>query len=180
MSSVLTLLFAPSFLILTHFFQFKLIVLIYILLSLLFLIYAYIKKEKYENLIIVTIYLLLLSIAFVDSSIGAVKLIPVFTAMVFFAIFVHSAVYKKELIFKFTKKIIHNEMSEAETLFLKNGDTFWAVAVFLYITILIGITFYGDDTLWAFFSSIGWYIYFFTVLLIQIIYGKMYAIKLYS
>lgn len=150
------------------------------LLSLLFLIYTYAKKKKSEDFIILSIYLLLLSVAYYNNSFESVKLIPIFTAMTFFVIFANSTLNNKELIFKFTKKIYKKDLSDAETIFLKKGDRFWAGAILIYIIVLMGLVYYGDDTLWAFYSSIGWYIYFCLVLLIQIIYGKAYAIKLYS
>lgn len=180
MSSVLTLLFAPSFLILINYFEFKIVVLVYIFLSLLFLIYAYEKKKKLEDFIITSIYLLLLAVAYFNNSFESVKFIPVFTAMTFFVIFANSAIKKNELIFKFTKTFYKKKLTDAEAIFLKKGDSFWAVAILIYIIILMSLVYYGDNILWAFYSSIGWYIYFSLVLIIQIIYGKAYAIKLYS
>jgi len=180
MNSVLTLLFAPSFLVLIQYFSFELIVLIYIVLSLVVLIYAYIKKKKAEDFVIITIYLVLLSIAYFTSSFQSVKFIPVFSAMTFFTIFAYGSMHKKELIFKFTKKFYKKDLGEAEILFLKEGDRFWAIAILIYAIFLLTLVYNADDKLWAFFSSVGWYIYFVLTLTIQIIYGKFYAIKMYS
>ncbi len=180
MSSVLTLLFAPSFLLLIQYFEFKTIVLIYILLSLLSLIYAYLKKKKKEDFVIVGIYLLLLSTAYFANSFETVKFIPVLSAMTFFTIFTHASIHKHELIFKFTTRFYKKELSDGEVAFLKNGDKFWAIAIFIYAVFLIVLVFYGNDTLWALFSSVGWYVYFVLALVAQIIYGKAYAIKLHT
>ena len=180
MSSLLTLLFAPSFLILIQYFRFEKIVLIYILLSFLFLAYAYIKKKKSEDFVIITIYLLLLCFAYFYASFEAVKFIPVLTALTFSAIFTHASIKREELIFKFTTKFYKKELASDEIIFLKKGDSFWAIAIFIYAIFLLSLVYFSDDTMWAFFSSIGWYIYFFTTLLVQIIYGKIYAIKMHS
>ena len=180
MSSVLTLLFAPTFLIFIQYFQFKSVALVYIFVALLFLIYAYIKKKKMEDFIIVSIYLLILTIAYFNASLETVKFIPVLSAMTFFAIFAHSALKHNELIYKFTTRFYKKEISDAEVLFLKAGDSFWAVAIFLYAMFLLALVYMANDMIWAFFSSLGWYIYFVLALLAQIVYGKFYAIKLYS
>jgi len=180
LSSVLTLLFAPSFLFLIHYFEFQSVVVLYILCSFLFFLFLCFKKSKVEDFAIVGIYFLLLCFAYFHASLEVVKWIPVFTALTFFAIFTHSALKKGELIFRFTQKFYKKNLTEAEVLFLKKGDSFWAFALFVYIVLLISLVYYGNDVLWAFFSSLGWYIYFSIVLAIQIIYGKTYAIKLYS
>ncbi|MDB2562669.1 hypothetical protein N9X61_03600 [Sulfurimonas sp.] len=114
------------------------------------------------------------------NSFQTVKLIPVLSALTFFIIFLHAAIQKKELIFKFTTRFYKKPLSQEEIKFLKKGDIFWAVAIFIYILLLSGLVYTGDDALWAFFSSIGWYIYFLITLIIQIIYGKVYAIKMFS
>lgn len=180
MSSVITLLFAPSFLVLIQYFSFQLIVSIYILLSFIVLVYAFLKRKKAEDFIIISIYLVLLSIAYISNSFQSVKFIPVFSAMTFFTIFAYSSIKKKELIFNFTKKFYKKDLGEAESMFLKDGDKFWAVAILLYAVFLLSLVYYGDDRVWAFFSSVGWYIYFVLTLVTQIIYGKVYAIKMYS
>lgn len=178
MSSVLTLLFAPSFLLLIHYFDFKQIVLTYIVVSLIILIYALKQKKKIEDFVILGIYLILLTISYFYVSLETVKFIPVFTSMAFFTIFAESAIKKKELIYKLTQKFYKKELSDAESRFLKSGDAYWAISIFIYAVIQIVLVFNASDTIWALYSSIGWYIYFVATLGMQIIYGKIYAIKM--
>lgn len=178
MSSVLTLLFAPSFLLLIHYFDFKQIVLVYIVLSLVFLIYALKQKKKIEDFIILGIYLVLLTISYFYVSIETVKFIPVFTSMAFFTIFAESAIRKKALIYKLTQKFYKKELSDAEVRFLKNGDTYWALSILLYAVVQVVVVFSASDAIWALYSSVGWYVYFVVTLGVQILYGKIYAIKM--
>ena len=180
MSSVLTLLFAPSFLLLINYFDFKQIVLIYIFVLVLFLLYSLKQKKKLEDYIILGIYLVLLSIAYFYASFETVKFIPVFTSMAFFTIFAHSAIKKKELIYNLTKKFYKKELHEAESRYLKEGDLYWAISILLYTIVQVALIFTASDTVWALYSSVGWYIYFVLVLGLQIIYGKMYAVKMSS
>ncbi len=177
MSSVLTLLFAPSFLLLIHYFDFEKVVLGYIFLSLSFLLFLVVKKGEKKELIIVSMYVVLLTIAYFSASFATVKFIPVFTSMAFFTLFAEAALHKRALIYQITKKFYKKELSTAEDDFLKNGDSYWAVAILLYMIVQILLVFMASDTFWALYSSIGWYVYFVFMLVIQIIYGKFYAIK---
>jgi uncharacterized membrane protein len=178
MSSVLTLLFAPSFLLLIHYFDFKRIVLVYIVLSLVFLIYSLKQKKKIEDFVILAIYLILLTISYFYVSIETVKFIPVFTSIAFFTIFAESAIRKKELIYKLTQKFYKKDLSDAESKFLKKGDAYWAFSILLYAIVQVILVFSASDTIWAIYSSIGWYVYFVATLGAQIIYGKIYALKM--
>lgn len=178
MSNLLTLLFAPTFLILIHYFDFRSVALIYIGFSSAFLIYAFIKKEKLEDCVIISIYLLLLIFSYFYNSVETVKFIPVFTAMTFAFIFTYSAIKNHTAIYKFTTRFYKKKLSEGEVVFLKKGDAFWAVAIFIYALFLLYLALNSDDKIWAFFSSLGWYIYFVLVLSLQILYGKVYAIKM--
>jgi len=178
MSSLITLLFAPSFLLLINYFIFEQVVILYIVFSLLLLTYAYIKKKKTEDFVVLGIYFVLLSFAYFYASIDIVKFIPVFTTMAFFTLFAEATLHKKELILKLTQKFYKKELSSAEVEYLKLGDMYWSVSILFYMFIQIGLVFFSTDTLWAIYSSLGWYVYFLVVLGIQIIYGRFYAIKM--
>jgi hypothetical protein len=180
MSSVITLLFAPSFLLLIHYFEFQQIVLVFIILSLIFLLYAFIQKKKLEDFIILGIYLVLLIMAYLFSSIETVKFIPVFTTMAFLTLFAEATFHKKELIYTLTKKFYKKEISTQEILYLKKGDLYWTISIFIYMLLQIGLVFFASSEVWAFYSSVGWYIYFLVILGLQIIYGKAYALKVSS
>jgi len=178
MSSVLTLLFAPSFLLLIHYFDFRDVVLAYIAISLLLLFYAFKKGKKGEDFIVLGIYFVILSISYFYADMLTIKFIPVLTSLTFSAIFAEAAIKKRELIYSFTKKFYKKDFSEAEVRFLKNGDGYWAVCILLFTVIQVVLTFMADDTLWALYSSVGWYLYFALCLVAQIAYGRLYAIKM--
>jgi len=180
MSSVITLLFAPSFLLLIHYFEFREVVLLFIALSLSLIIYAFIKKKKLEDFIILAIYFVLLSISYFYASLETIKFIPVFTSMAFFTLFAEAALNKKELIYKLTQKFYKKDLSVQQVNYLKKGDIYWAFSIFIYMLMQVALVFFASDTLWALFSSVGWYGYFLLVLGLQIVYGHMYALKMSS
>jgi len=180
MSSLITLLFAPSFLLFTHFFLFENVVIIYIVIAVLLLAYAIVRKKKLEDFIILGIYLVLLFFAYFYESLSIVKFIPIFTTMAFFTLFAEAALKNKELILTLTKKFYKKNISLAEVEYLKSGDRYWAISIFVYMLIQIYLTLNANDTIWAIYSSLGWYVYFLIILGLQIIYGKVYAIKMSS
>ncbi len=180
MSNFLSILYAPLFIVLLYNFEFKLVVLLYLGFATIYFVYRYIKKETLKDLMLPSFYLISLLIAYIFSSIEIVKLVPVVVSAVFFVIFVDSCFNKKELIFKFTKKFYPKELDDWEVKYLKISDIYWAVVTFVNTAIQIFVVVYGDDLLWAFYTSVGWYIFFFIALAAQIIYGKVYAYKLYS
>ena len=102
------------------------------------------------------------------------RMIPSLISLFFFLLFLSAYLSKKALVLGFTKRFYKKELSDTEIVFLKKSDLYW-VGVTLFnvlIQTLFGI--FANDYMWAFYSSIGWYIYFFIALIAQIIYGKWY------
>ena len=179
MSNILSILFAPVFVILLHYFEFDLVVKFYLAVAVCFFIYTYIKKVHKRDMLMPTIYLIALAIANYFSSIEVVKFVPVSLSIIFFLLFVDAYYHNKHMILGFTKQFYHKELNEAEEEFVKNGDGYWAVVTFINTLIQIYVIYDGDDIIWAFYTSVGWYILFFVSLIAQIIYGKVYAVKMY-
>jgi len=179
MSNILSILFAPVFVILLHYFEFEIVVRAYLVVALLFFIYVSVTKQHTRELLMPTIYLVALVVANYFSSMEVVKFVPVTLSLIFFLLFVDAAYYKKHMILGFTKQFYRKELSDAEEAFVKNGDWYWAVVTFVNTLIQIYVIYNGDDILWAFYTSVGWYILFFVSLIVQIIYGKAYAVKMY-
>jgi intracellular septation protein A len=94
--------------------------------------------------------------------------------------FIDSHFNKKYMILGFTKKFYKKELKEEEIEFLKSGDGYWVIVMFFNTVIHLYIVNFLSNEIWAFYSSIGWYILFFISLIIQIIYGKTHAVKMYS
>ena len=97
----------------------------------------------------------------------------------FMSIFIDATINKRELILNLTKKFYPKKLTEGEVAYLKNGDMFWIGVTFISTLMQFALTFY-DDVLWAFYSSVGWYVFFFIALIIQILYGRLYAIRMLS
>ena len=172
MAKLLSLLYAPLFIVLMYNFEFKAVVLIYLFLSIAFFIYRYIKKTTLKDLVLPLFYIVMLVTAYYFASMEVVKLVPVTLSAVFFVLFVDSMLNKKELIYTSTKKFYPKELEEWEVSYLKKGDTYWAVVTMINTIIQIAVVYLANDYVWAFYTSVGWYIFFFSALFLQIIYGK--------
>lgn len=172
----LGLLFAPVFVILMHYFEFSDVVSLYLVLAIIFFIYKLIKKSSLKDMLMPSIYVVALSVAYYFSSLDAVKYIPVTLSMIFLLLFVDAYINKKKMILGFTRKFYKKELSSNEIEFIKKGDGYWVVVMLINTAIHLYIINYSSNAVWAFYSSIGWYIYFLISLFIQIIYGKVYAI----
>lgn len=176
----INILLAPLFVLLLHYFELRMVVLLYLFLSGIFFIYKFINKETYKDILLPSVYIVAFSIAYYFSSIQTVKYIPAILSIIFLFLFIDSHFNKKNMILSFTKKFYKKELKEAEVEFLKNGDAYWIIVMGINTLIHLYIVNFSSNEIWAFYSSIGWYILFFISLIIQIIYGKVYAVKMYS
>ncbi len=176
MSSVFTLLFAPSFILLIRFYDFKTVVTVYIIFAMILFSIALIKKKDYKDLLTPFIYIVLLLCAYFFDSFSSVKIIPVFISSIFFTLFLNATIQKKALVYNLTKRFYPKPLQNKEVKFLKKSDLYWTVITFINTLIQFILVFYGNNVAWAFYSSVGWYILFFIALVAQISYGKLYAI----
>lgn len=167
------ILFAPMFVLLIHYFEFRLVVFVYLVIAIAFFLYMYKKKSTYRDIIIPSLYVVILCIALYFSSLETVKYIPVTLSSIFLMMFIDSHFNKKYMILEFTNKFYKKELKEVEVEFLKKGDIYWVWVMLINTVIHLYIVNYSSDIVWAFYSSVGWYGLFFGALIAQIIYGKV-------
>ena len=175
----LNILFAPVFVLLIHYFEFKSVVLVYLIGAVFYLGYKIKSRVQIKELVVPMLYVTLLGIAYGFSSIQAVKYMPTTLSAMFTVMFVDSYLHKRYMILGFTKQFYKKELKSHEVEFLKRGDLYWVFVMGLNTLIHIYIVNFCSDIVWAFYSSVGWYFYFFTALIAQILYGKIYGTKMY-
>ncbi len=166
------ILFAPMFVLLIHYFEFRSVVLLYLVISVGFFVYKYTKKDSYKDMIAPSLYVVILSLAYYFSSLDVVKYIPSTLSVIFTMMFIDSHINQKHMILAFTKKFYKKELKQKEIEFLKKGDLYWVFVMSFNTLIHLFIVNFSSDLVWAFYSSVGWYIYFFGALIAQIIYIK--------
>lgn len=173
----INILFAPLFVLLIHYFEFRSVVLLYLAMAIIFFIYMYRKKESFKDMIVPSLYVIILSIAYYFSSLETVKYIPVTLSSIFFLVFVDSHFNKKYMVLGFTQKFYKKDLKEEEIAFLKRGDFYWVFVMLVNTLIHLYVVNFTSDIIWAFYSSVGWYVYFFGALIAQIVYGKVYGVQ---
>jgi len=180
MSSFIAIIFAPLFVILSHYFEFKSVVLVYLIVACGFFIYSCIKRTSYKNIVLSGIYFVFLMLAYYLSSLNSVKYIPVTLSIIFLSFFIDSHFNKREMVLNFAKKFYPKKLTLDEMEYLKNGDAYWVFVMGVNTLIHLYVVNFTSDVVWAFYTSVGWYILFFTALISQIVYGKVYGVKMYS
>jgi hypothetical protein len=165
--------------VLLHYFRFDLVVLLYLTMACGFFAYSFLKKNSLKDMVLPSIYVIILSVAYYFSSLQTVKYIPATLSVIFLFLFIDAHFNKREMILGFTKKFYPKKLTQAEVEFLKKGDGYWVVVMLVNTIIHLYIVNFTSDFVWAFYTSVGWYILFFVSLIIQIIYGKVFGVRMY-
>lgn len=171
---IISLLFAPSFVISMHYFDFNSVTFVYTVLMLLYLIISLVYKQNIKSISTPLIYFSFVLIAYIFSRIEFVKMIPALISASFFIVFIFSLIHKKEFILSMTKRFYKKELSDVKEKFLASSDGYWAVIIFINTLIQIALVYAQNNELWALYSSVGWYIFLLIALAFQLLYEKIF------
>lgn len=172
-NTLLSFIFAPSFILLLQFFAFEDLTLSYGVLMFVYLLFSLIIKADLKTISTPLIYFVFIVIAYFFSSLAYVKAIPALISSFFFLFFLESALSKRHTVLKFSQRFYKKKLSVAEEKFIASSDAYWAVVTFFNVFIQVALIFNENNQLWAFYSSVGWYIFLGSALLLQILYGKI-------
>lgn len=133
------------------------------------------------NFSLLTPFLLIfLVVAYYLTDLEVIKIIPVTISTLFFLLFLFSYLQEKKLVLKFTQKFYKKELSQDEIEYISSSDGYWMLVTFVNSVIQTVLALYGNTALWVFYVSVGWYVFFFFALIVQIFYGKLYVVQPYS
>ena len=172
-NTFISILFAPAFVLGIYFFDFESVALYASGFMFVFLLYALFRKQKLKQLITPLVYFIFMLLAYFLHSVSVVKLIPALLSAGFFFAFLFAYLAKKEMVLSFAKRFSPKEIDSITQEYLASSDIYWVFVLLLNTLIQLFLVFYDDNRLWAFYSSLGWYIYLFVALTLQIIYVKM-------
>lgn len=175
-NTILSFIFAPTFILFLQFFDFRMLTMVYGIFMFVYLIFSIIIKADLKTISTPLIYFVFIVIAYYFISMESIKAIPALISGFFFFFFLASYIGKRQTILKVCKKFYTKSLSEAEESFIASSDGYWAFVTFTNVLIQVALIFVANNTIWAFYSSVGWYIYLGGALLVQIIYGKLYNI----
>lgn len=176
-NTLLSLMFAPTFVLAMQYFDFKIVAFSYTILMFLYLIMSIILKQDLKKISTPIIYFSFVLVAYIYASMAFIKMIPALISFSFFTLFLFGYINKKSLIFSFTNQFYKKKLDESTQSFLKNSDGYWALVLFINTVIQILLVFTKNNEIWAFYSSVGWYIYLFVAFLMQVTYEKIFVKK---
>lgn len=176
-NTFLSLVFPPLFILGITFFEFKTVVLVFTAFMFFYMILSLVLKQSLKEISTPIIYFSFLLIAYLVSSLALVKLIPALISGSFFLFFLNAYIQKQQMILKFANKFSPKLIDKPTQEYIGKSDGYWAIALFINTLIQIALVFYDNNELWAFYSSVGWYIYLFFVFVLHFLYGKFYILK---
>lgn len=176
-NTVLSLVFPPSFILFITYYDFQSVAFIYFLVMLVYIIILILIKQNLKEISTPIIYFCFLLIAYLFSSIEFVKLIPAIISGSFFMFFLKSYIKKEYIILTFANKFFPNKLDLNTQNYIASSDGYWSIALAINTLFQIFLVFYEDNELWAFYSSVGWYIYLLFVFILHFLYGKFYILK---
>ena len=171
---VISFLFPPSFILAMYYFTFHSVAFVYCAFMLVYLLISLFFKQDLRSISTPLVYFIFVFIAYFFSSMEFIKMIPAFISSIFFLMFFLSFVQNKGLILHLTKKMYKKNLSADKERFLKSSDAYWALVLLFNTLIQCSLVFYANNELWAFYSSLGWYIYIGLALGLQLLYEKLF------
>ena len=105
------------------------------------------------------------------------KMVPALFSLLAVSLFFVSVVRKNSLTLSLTRRFYKKDLNSKEEAFLAKSDIYWFFVTLLNTLIIVYLTLYESNTTWAIYTSIGWYIYLFCALTLQILYGVINKIN---
>lgn len=170
---IFAILYAPVVLLLSYFLEAAQVAVSLAFISILHILLLTLLKKQTNDFLIPYGALLLGVFGFFSNKLDSVRILPLSISIVFFAIFVYFWAKNRSIPLEMTKKFTKKTISPSEEIFLLRSQGWWVAALFVNCILHVYFAFYASLVSWAFYSSIGWYILFFTTLAANIIIGKV-------
>lgn len=131
-------------------------------------------KKRAKDLLVPFLYFILMLFAYLFDSFTSLKMIPALLSGFFFILFFNAYVKQQHLVLFFVQKFYRKKLRVAQEHFIAQSDGYWMGVTFVNFVIQFLFVFTHNDYVWAFYSSVGWYIFFTFALLTQIFYEKFF------
>ena len=138
------------------------------------------KLLPFSPLMFVLLFMLYIKFGTIDENsflYVSSKMLPAVFSLLAVSLFLTSVVRKNSLTLSLTKRFYKKKLNHKEEVFLAKSDLYWFFVTALNTLIIIYLTFYASNTTWAIYTSVGWYLYLFLALSIQILYGVLNKIN---
>ena len=138
------------------------------------------KIIPFFPLIFVSLFMLYIKFGAIDENsffYTSSKMVPAIFSLFAVSLFLISVVRKNSLTLSLTRRFYKKGLNSKEEAFLAKSDLYWLFMTALNTLIIIYLTLYASNTVWAIYTSVGWYLYLFFALTIQILYGVFHKIN---
>jgi intracellular septation protein A len=176
-NTFISLAFAPVFVLALRFFSFENVSFVFAVIMFVYTLFILYKKESLKTLSTPLIYFIFVLFAYYYINIAFVKLIPALISGAFFLFFLNAAIQKKSVVLHMFRRFSKREIEKAKEEYIAKSDGYWAGILLLNTLIQLLFLFYGSNEVWAFYSSVGWYVLLFIALVLQILYAKIFYEK---
>jgi hypothetical protein len=100
------------------------------------------------------------------------KVLPVLISALFFVKFTDAVLQEKPFLAAMVRKVPKVAWTDAKLAFIDNSHGYWMVVTGINLLLQIVVLF-APLSVWALYTTLGWYMLFGTALAAQIIYGKV-------
>ena len=132
------------------------------------------KLLPFFPLIFVSLFMLYIKFGLFDESsflYVSSKMVPAVFSLFAVSLFLIAVMRKNSLTLTLTKRFYKKELNSKEEVFLAKSDLYWFFVTAFNTLIIVYLTLYASNTIWAIYTSLGWYLYLFLALTLQILYG---------
>lgn len=103
------------------------------------------------------------------------QLLPVIVSLLFFVKFLDAVWRKKPFLAHMVQRVPKVQWSRSKLDYIDNSHGYWAMVTGVNTTIQ-AVMVMAPTTLWALYTTVGWYLLFAVALGAQIVYGKLHAV----
>jgi hypothetical protein len=103
------------------------------------------------------------------------QLLPVIVSSLFFVKFLDAAWRKKPFLAVMVQRVPKVKWSDSKLEYIDRSHGYWAVVTGIN-TAIQAVMVMAPTTLWALYTTLGWYLLFAVALGVQIVYGKLHAV----
>jgi len=176
-NNFLSLAFAPLFVLSLRFVSFEKASSIFAIVLLIYLLVSLKTKQSLKVIGVPAVYFIFVVLAYYFSSMELIKMIPALISASFFALFLNAFLQKHSIVLRMMQTFYKKELSAERKEFIAKSDGYWSAVLLLNTLIQIFFIFYPNELVWAFYSSVGWYLLLFTALILQIVYGEIFLFR---
>jgi len=144
-------------------------------IAICWLVYDLVRNSDLRSLAVPVFAAVIGAVVWYADSAQLFKALPALISALFFVKFTDAVIRKKPFLAAMVKKTPKIEWTQKKLAYIDSSHGYWAVVSGINTAIQIAMLF-APMSVWALYTTVGWYLFFGTALASQIIYGKMQGV----